>query len=316
MERVDGGDAGDVALKTQEIEPESKTQEIESKTKDIDAESQAKVKARRGRSVFVQVPPRLPFPLDCITMKTIVPKWLGPIDSGGRWEAIMQRTHDLGYNFIHFAPMQERGISNSPYSIYDQHGLADDLFARASELSQRERFEVLGRRLGELERGLGIRAVIDVVWNHTACNSAWLRDHPEAGYNLDNSPHLKPAYELDEAIAAFSAALGTPNGEFHGRVGALVRSGEELDAVLAVFRHEFLPRWEFFVVEIEACRREVRLALDALTGTEAFLHTPGELLLCACVFLVLIVTLECYLLDTPSQDHFFTLLHNTYTYWM
>lgn len=33
-----------------------------------------------------------------------------------------------------------------------------------------------------------------------AANSAWIREHPECGYNLVNSPHLRPAWVLDRAI--------------------------------------------------------------------------------------------------------------------
>lgn len=34
----------------------------------------------------------------------------------------------------------------------------------------------------------------------TAANSMWIREHPECGYNLVNSPHLRPAWVLDRAI--------------------------------------------------------------------------------------------------------------------
>lgn len=33
-----------------------------------------------------------------------------------------------------------------------------------------------------------------------AANSIWIREHPECGYNLVNSPHLRPAWVLDRAI--------------------------------------------------------------------------------------------------------------------
>lgn len=39
---------------------------------------------------------------------------------------------------------------------------------------------------------------------HLQDNSPWLADHPEVGYNLENSPHLASAYELDEALMRFS----------------------------------------------------------------------------------------------------------------
>lgn len=34
----------------------------------------------------------------------------------------------------------------------------------------------------------------------TAANSLWIKEHPECGYNLVNSPHLRPAWVLDRAI--------------------------------------------------------------------------------------------------------------------
>ena len=55
----------------------------------------------------------------------------------------------------------------------------------------------------------GIFGMIDIVWNHTACDSDWLMEHPEAGCNLDNSLHLKVAFELDESILNFSSNIST-----------------------------------------------------------------------------------------------------------
>ncbi len=38
----------------------------------------------------------------------------------------------------------------------------------------------------------GILSMSDVVWNHTAHNSEWLNQHPDAAYSPANSPHLQP----------------------------------------------------------------------------------------------------------------------------
>jgi hypothetical protein len=49
--------------------------------------------------------------------------------------------------------------------------------------------------------GLGLLLLVDVVYNHTSPDAAWLKDHPEACYNLNNTPHLKPGFVLDQGMA-------------------------------------------------------------------------------------------------------------------
>ena len=50
-------------------------------------------------------------------------------------------------------------------------------------------------------------SIIDIVLNHTAGNSPWLLEHPEAGYNTDNCPHLYSAWLLDKELSDFSDAF-------------------------------------------------------------------------------------------------------------
>ncbi len=70
-----------------------------------------------------------------------------------------------------------------------------------------EKYNYLEEEIKRMEENHGLLSLTDIVWNHTAHSSSWLVNHPEAGYNLINSPHLRPAFELDEAILQFSISL-------------------------------------------------------------------------------------------------------------
>ena len=67
----------------------------------------------------------------------------------------------------------ERGDSNSPYSIYDQHTFDPAIFPKGEA-----DIEDLTKKM---EGQYGLMGMTDVVWNHTANNSKWLEEHPEAG---------------------------------------------------------------------------------------------------------------------------------------
>lgn len=66
------------------------------------------------------------------------------------------------------------------------------------------------QRIVELKKTLdgfrkqGLVSFIDIVLNHTAHNSEWIKDHPDAAYNTDDCPHLWSAWELDYALQQFS----------------------------------------------------------------------------------------------------------------
>ena len=191
-------------------------------------------------SGFIQIPPNF-IDQDNIKLVTLVSKWMGPLDT---WESYFRVVKDLGYNMIHFTPLQQRGVSNSPYSIKDQLKLSDDIFNSEKDLES---------ILEKMNNDYGLFGMTDIVWNHTACDSEWLIEHPEAGYNLENSPHLKVAYDLDESIMTFSSSLA-----FYGHSGYLNSENDLLD-MMKSFKDRHLVKsrlWEYFVIDVSAAERD------------------------------------------------------------
>lgn len=88
---------------------------------------------------------------------------------------------------LHYTPLQKRGASGSCYSIENQLEWDDDLFdtslgggeGRSSQSEEKDK--VVGEWLTRIREKFGMLGMMDVVLNHTANNSDWLLDHPEAG---------------------------------------------------------------------------------------------------------------------------------------
>ena len=183
-------------------------------------------------------------PLDAITILTVIPKWMPSISN---WLSYFHSFANTGYNMVHFAPINKRGISNSPYSIYDQLAISDDLFDL--NLPEPEKEEAFRHCLEQILNTCGILSVTDIVWNHTACNSLWLEEHPEAGYNLKNSPHLRAANELDEAILEFSETITATYG-----LDSQLKSETALQEIMNLLKNTIIPAirlWEFYVLDVK-----------------------------------------------------------------
>lgn len=192
---------------------------------------------------------------------------------------------------LHYTPLQKRGASGSCYSIENQLEWDDDLFdtslggGEGRSLKSEEKDKVVGEWLKRIKEKFGMLGMMDVVLNHTANNSDWLLDHPEAGqylttficfpslinaanqfpgYNVSNSPHLESALILDRTISLFSQNLA--NGSLpratsmpNRTISPDIKNEADLETIMRYFEHEVLAPlklWEFYGIDIEAVETE------------------------------------------------------------
>ncbi|KJE96034.1 glycogen debranching enzyme [Capsaspora owczarzaki ATCC 30864] len=208
--------------------------------------------------------------LDAICMQTVLSKCLGRVDD---WERRLKPSMEAGYNMIHFTPLQALGGSNSAYSLSDQLRLNPTLFPG---LSTEDAWKRLASVVHELEFEHDTLSVSDVVWNHTSPDSPWLPLHPEAGFNLDNSRHLRAAYVVEAAVCQFSRDLAR---NFLPELGAEITSESHVHDIAEYLRDAVLPSlalWEFFVIHVDNALAEFRTRL--LSDSQLPRHDlPGQL---------------------------------------
>lgn len=70
-------------------------------------------------------------------------------------------------------------------------------------------------------------SICDVVLNHTANETAWLAEHPEAAYNARDCPYLRPAVLLDAALARLTRDVA--QGRLAPRLPSVVCTPEHLE---------------------------------------------------------------------------------------
>lgn len=117
-------------------------------------------------------------PLDGLAVLTVVSKWMGSLD---QWKPHLQEAKERGYNMLHYTPLQQRGESQSPYSLADQTAYDAELFEAGWKGSKDDGQKRTKEMLKIAKEEYGLLSLTDVVLNHTANNSSWLLDHPEAG---------------------------------------------------------------------------------------------------------------------------------------
>ncbi|OJD16543.1 glycogen debranching enzyme [Emergomyces pasteurianus Ep9510] len=206
----------------------------------------------RSQTHYLNISPRVTLnnihlPLTSLSVISVLSKFMGQYPTD--WNRHLQSIARRGYNMVHFTPLMARGVSNSPYSIYDQLTFDTACFPNG----ETEVADLVER----MERTHGLLALTDVVWNHTANNSSWLAEHPEAGYSVATAPWLEAAWELDTALLRYSEQLA--------ELGLPVRfsSVNDLVAVMGQMRANVIDKirlWEFYAVDVQ---RDVRATVEA-----------------------------------------------------
>uniref|UniRef100_G3PNW0 Glycogen debranching enzyme n=2 Tax=Gasterosteus aculeatus aculeatus TaxID=481459 RepID=G3PNW0_GASAC len=164
-----------------------------------------------------------------------------------------------GYNMIHFTPLQTLGESRSCYSLADQLNFNPEF----SPDSQSYSWEDVGALVKKLKKEWNMLCITDVVYNHTAANSVWIKEHPECGYNLVNSPHLRPAWVLDRAICHLTTRVAEGRYEAKG-LPADITNERHLNAIRSVLWQDVYPQiklWEFYQLKVDNTVEQFRILL-------------------------------------------------------
>lgn len=100
----------------------------------------------------------------------------------------------------------------------------------ATEKGNTVDFADVDKIITKLREEWGIFSICDIVLNHTANESEWLKTNPESTYNCATCPHLRPAFLLDALLSQIGADVAAGKLEGHG-VPPLVETEEHLQAL-------------------------------------------------------------------------------------
>ena len=166
-----------------------------------------------------------------IIMQTVLTKCLGSFSD---WKSRLQVAKECNYNFVHFTPIQELGESNSSYSLRDHHKM-DPRYGESLTNKSVQLF------IDDINQNWGMFSIVDLVWNHVANDCVWIKQHPEASFNLVNTPFLRPAFLVDRMLWYFNKEI--MNGEWkENGVPNFITSNDHLHNIEKILRCSTVQR--------------------------------------------------------------------------
>lgn len=102
---------------------------------------------------------------------------------------------------------------------------------------------------------LKVASICDIVLNHTANESEWIREHPDSTYSCFNMPHLRPAFLLDVVFSWISRDVIDENLENVG-VPKLIENEDHIQALRHQLHTVYLPKAnlsQFYQCDVEKC---------------------------------------------------------------
>lgn len=142
---------------------------------------------------------------------------------------------------------QQLGDSRSCYSLRDQLKVNPD-FANAQPTGKGAKnskptvsFDDVEKVVSKIRSEWGIASICDIVLNHTANESQWLLDYPEASYSCFTQPHLRPAFLLDAVFGKVTADAASGDLENFG-VPVIIETEDHIQALRHQIHTVYLPK--------------------------------------------------------------------------
>ncbi|RWS26695.1 glycogen debranching enzyme-like protein [Leptotrombidium deliense] len=187
-------------------------------------------------------------PLHAIQCQTLRVDCLGSIDE---LKQRIQLAHETAFNCIHFTPIQE--VKYSPYLITDH-------FKVSSAFDSSQSFDNFKQIVNCINKEWKMFSITDVVLHEVCEDSSLLKENLNVALNLNNSPHLRPAYLFDRVLSNLTVDI--LEGKYNSiGIKKEINCEEHLKKLKILLKETYVREariHELFLLDIETVLSEYR----------------------------------------------------------